>query len=219
MATLKVAIFVLCYNAVMATIVLVSQFTSVKEWVINFLNNKDVSKIAYIIDAKKPRLEVDPEYVFVDKSIFEEAGFEVIMIDLESTQDLERVFDGVDVIYVKGGNSFYLLNAMRQSGFDLFVEELLEKGLIYLGESAGAYVACPTIEMARWKHQDRDIVGLEDLTALGIVPFVVSAHYEDSLKETLEPHVKGCKYKVELLRDNEVIIYENQNPLKFEVNS
>lgn len=143
---------------------------------ISFLKSKNVRNVAYIMDAKKPRLLVEKDYIFKDKLAFEAAGLNVKMVDLESTESakLETVFEDVDAIYAKGGNSFYLLNAMRKSGFDKLINKLLDKGVIYIGESAGAYVACPTIEMAHWKHQDRDIVGLNDLTGLGIVPFLVS---------------------------------------------
>lgn len=192
----------------MRTILLLSQIDEVQNWLVAFLKDKGARNIAYIIDAKKPRLLVEKDYIFKDKLVFEAAGLGVKMVDLESVAgtDLETVFEDIDAIYVKGGNCFYLLNAMRKSGFDKIVNKLLNKGAIYVGESAGAYVACPTIEMAHWKHQDRDIVGLSDLTGLGIVPFLVSAHYTDELKSVLAPYIKACKYDVKLLKDNEVII-------------
>lgn len=194
----------------MRIVILLSQIDNAQSWLIQFLRDKSIHNIAYIMDAKKPRLLVEKDYIFKDKLAFEAAGLNVKMVDLESTESakLETVFENIDAIYVKGGNCFYLLNAMRKSGFDQLVNKLLDKGVIYIGESAGAYVACPTIEMAHWKHQDRDIVGLDDLTGLNILPFLVSVHYTDELKTVLEPYIKACKYDVKLIRNDELIISE-----------
>ena len=122
---------------------------------------------------------------------------------------MKNVFKDKDAIYMKGGNSFYLLNAMRKSGFDKLAPKLINDGTVYIGESAGAYVACPNIEMAHWKHQDKDIVGMDDLTGLNLVPFLVSAHYPEGLKPVLKPYIEDSKLEVRLLRDNELIIYED----------
>lgn len=194
----------------MKTILLLSHTYEVQDWLISFLKSKSVQNVAYIMDAKKPRLLVEKDYIFKDKLAFEAAGLNVKVVDLESTgsKNIEDTFKDIDAVYVKGGNSFCLLNAMRKSGFDQLVNKLLDRGVIYIGESAGAYVACPTIEMAHWKHQDRDIVGLDDLTGLGIVPFLVSVHYTDELKTVLAPYIEACKYDVKLLRDNELIIID-----------
>lgn len=177
----------------------------------SFFKTKNVQNIAYIMDAKRPRLIIEPDHVFKDKLAFEQAGLNVKFVELEAakSEDLEDTFKDIDAIYVKGGNSFYLLNAMRVSGFDKLVHELLDRGIIYVGESAGAYVACPTIEMAHWKHQDRDIVGMEDLTGLNLVPFLVSAHYTDELSDTLAPYIDECEHDVKLLRDGEAIVSED----------
>lgn len=195
----------------MRTILLLSQIDEVQDWLVAFLKEKNARNIAYIMDAKRPRLLVEKDYVFKDKLAFEAAGLNVKIVDLESTEStkLEAVFENIDAVYVKGGNSFYLLNAMRKSGFDQLVNKLLDKGVIYIGESAGAYVACPTIEMAHWKHQDRDIVGLDNLTGLNIIPFLVSVHYTDGLKTVLEPYIKACKYDVKLIRNDEVVLSED----------
>ena len=45
-----------------------------------------------------------------------------------------------------GGNSFLLLRAMKQSGFDKLIVPLVENDiLVYAGFSAGAVLATPTL--------------------------------------------------------------------------
>lgn len=193
----------------MPGVILISNFDSVKNWLVKQLHEKGVYKIAFIIDAKTPWIKLNPEYSFPDKAFFMAAGFDVTMVRLEDGRDIRESIMSADAIYVKGGNSFYLLDAMNKSGFKTIVDDVLRSGKLYVGESAGAYVACPTIEMANWKHQDRNIVELKDLRALALVPFLVSAHFVDSLREHIQQYVNECEYEVELLRDEDVIVYED----------
>lgn len=111
-----------------------------------------------------------------------------------------------DVIYMNGGNTFYLLDQIRKSGFDKVIEELLDKGKIYVGVSAGSYVACSTIEMATWRHQDRDRFGLKDLNGLNLVPFLVSVHFEEKYRSIIDEAAKTTKYPVIVLNDKQAVL-------------
>ncbi|MFA4996313.1 MAG: Type 1 glutamine amidotransferase-like domain-containing protein [Patescibacteria group bacterium] len=193
------------------TLLLLSHCSEAQGWLINFLHERKVNKIAYIMDAKRPRFSIDPNHVLKDKTNFEEAGFKVKLIELGvlGPEEAKDQFEGCDAIYVKGGNTFWLLNAMKKSGFNKMVHGLVNKGVIYIGESAGSYVACPTIEMAQWKNQDKNIIKLKDLTALGLVPFLITAHYKKELEPIIRPKIEKCKYKVKKLTDQELILVED----------
>ena len=84
-----------------------------------------------------------------------------------------------DVLYVQGGNTFYLLEEMRRSGADRIIQELVAaRGAVYCGVSAGSIVAGPEIAVAGWSPDwDRNEVGLTDLTGLHLVHFILSPHY------------------------------------------
>lgn len=77
-------------------------------------------------------------------------GINTVEITLEESRqsDLELRFSGIDAVYVAGGNTFYLLHHARQSGFDKLLPALLERGLVYIGSSAGSVIAGNTIEIA-----------------------------------------------------------------------
>ena len=82
--------------------------------------------------------------------------------------------DQADLIVVGGGNTFQLLRECRQRGIlPRIKQRLLDKTAKYLGWSAGANLACPSIKTTN----DMPIVDPGGLDALGLVPFQINSHY------------------------------------------
>ena len=77
---------------------------------------------------------------------------------------------------------------------------------MYVGVSAGSYIACPTIEAATWKHQDRNSVGITDFTALGLVQFLITAHFEEKYKAIVDQAAKSTKYPIIALTDRQAVL-------------
>ncbi len=94
-----------------------------------------------------------------------------------------------DVIWVNGGNTFYLLDVARNTGFMKVVDDLVRnKGVRYGGTSAGSIMASPTIKAAGCGGEgaDRNTVGLTNLTSFEFIPFVMHVHYDPvTEKDTL----------------------------------
>src|SRR4051794_23937226 len=76
-------------------------------------------------------------------------------------------------LYVGGGNTFRLLDALYRLGLLGVLGERGGAGVPYLGVSAGTNVACPTVQTAN----DMPITLPPNLGALGLVPFQVNPHY------------------------------------------
>jgi len=164
-------------------------------------------KLAFIPTAGDPYGDNKP-WMDADRAELVELGFLVTDFDLKDKNetDTRAELSKYDVIFVAGGNVYYLLDYARKSGFLTVVRELVNNGTIYIGSSAGSYLACPTIEAAGWKHADRNVVGLKDLRALGLVDFIVVAHYEPELSEDIEAHKKSTKYPVIILTDQQMVV-------------
>ena len=145
-----------------------------------------------------------------DRDKLVEMGFKIIDLPLKNRvkDEVEKILKKADVIFVAGGNTFYLLEQTRASGFIELTPKLVNNGIIYIGSSAGSYLACPTIEVANWKHQDRNIVGLTDLTALSLVPFLMSVHYNPEYDDSLKQGIAQTKYPVKILTDNQALIVQ-----------
>jgi dipeptidase E len=191
----------------MKVLLLTSAGMRVKEEILKILPKPaNQIKIAHIITAAK--VENDISYLVRDKQQMIKAGFQVEDIDIagQSEEQIRESLKDKDIIYVQGGNIFYLLRCVRESGFDRVVKELISQGILYIGVSAGSYIACPTIEMALWKHQDRNNFGLTDLTGLNLVPFLVSVHYKSEYRQILKEMVGKSKYPVKILTDEQMLL-------------
>src|SRR3989344_1805661 len=141
---------------------------------------KDIS-VSYITTASFGE-EGDKSWVNNAKKQLQSLGIsniEDLDIRGKNSKDLYETLSQKDIILVNGGNTFYILKYSRESGFDKVVKRLINEGKIYIGVSAGSYIACPTIEQSHWKHQDRS---------------------------SLEEGVKTTKYPVVALHDTQAVL-------------
>ncbi len=155
----------------------------------------------------------DAPYIKVDKQRLVELGFKKITeIDLrkEDEESLKGKMKALDVIFVAGGNTFYLMKYIRESGFDKLVKPFLDKGGIYLGVSAGSCVATPDFSEVQWKHLgDINSVGLKDLRGLGVVNFLISPHYIPEHEAIISENKNRVSLPIFALTDSQAILVEN----------
>ena len=173
---------------------------------------RDKVKWAYITTAGKS--VPDTTYIEKHEQRMQHLGWDFEELDLDGkiADELREIFKGKDAINMLGGNSFYLLKSIRESGFSEVLNEFLERGGVYCGSSAGAYVACPTIEVATWrKPQKFDHRGVTDLSAMNLVPFLIVAHCTPEIEAMIKPWQEQTMYPVKLLTDQQAIIVTNGN--------
>ncbi|MBA3723871.1 MAG: Type 1 glutamine amidotransferase-like domain-containing protein [Candidatus Levybacteria bacterium] len=146
-----------------------------------------------------------------DRKKLQEMGFIVFDIPLKDTPErlLRKELSGVDCIFVAGGNTFYLLEHAQKSGFTTVARELVQKGVIYIGSSAGSVLAGPNIEPVK-VFDDPDIAQLDSYTGLGFVDFIALPHYvsgDSTYKKVIEDY-KGKYTFVPLSNEQAVIATE-----------
>ena len=108
-------------------------------------------------------------YVAKAQARFEEMGYQLYAIDGPAA------LDAADAIFVGGGNTFRLLKALQDLDLVPAIRRKAREGIPYVGSSAGANVAGPTIKTTK----DMPIVQPSSFEALGLVPFQISPHYLD----------------------------------------
>lgn len=157
------------------------------------------------------------DFVYADRDALIKMGMSVIEVDLKTTTgaELEKALSNIDVLLVAGGNTFYLLDQVKKSGFDVLVKQLVEKGVIYIGSSAGSILCCPTIVGATRFDDPKDAPDLSDYTGLSLVDFILIPHahkgkYKTRIQQTTEEMV-NLGYKVITLTDNQAISVERDS--------
>lgn len=132
------------------------------------------------------------------------------------TNELRSRLKEYGLIWVRGGNCFVLLRAMRESGFDEIIKEYKGNNeMVYGGYSAGVCVITPTlkgIELA----DDAEIIpeGYKNQTfwdGIGLINYSFAPHYKsdhpesEAINKTVEYFIEN-KILFRAVKDGEVII-------------
>jgi len=104
---------------------------------------------------------------------FSEMGIEVD--SLHHYRDAKRKVKEAKAIVVGGGNTFRLIKMIQQLDIIETVRYRVLDGIPYVGWSAGANVACPTI----CTTNDMPIVEPDNFSAFNLVRFQINPHYLD----------------------------------------
>lgn len=198
----------------MKKLFLSSYFAFVSDLLLPLLpKNPKELKLAFIPTASD--LYKFKPWFYGDKIKLKLMGFNIIEVDIKNKtkkQLLDELKD-IDVLFVSGGNTYYLLEHVKKSGFDEVVRELVTKGVIYIGSSAGSVLACPTVEHIE-DLDDKTKVSLTSLDGIGLIDFLILPHYGDSKYESKLQHImkkwSNKKYKIQTLSNKQVIIINNK---------
>jgi dipeptidase E len=161
--------------------------------------------LCYIPTASDP--SEDKRYVKKNQDRLHKLGFKITNVDIK-TSSLTNAINDFNIVFVEGGNTFYLLKHVRDSGFDSAIKKFLDRGGIYVGSSAGSMIAGLNIESAGWKHTNRNIVDLKDLTAMKLVPFVISVHVDDKNIGLIRRCASKVSYPVIALTDQQALLVD-----------
>jgi dipeptidase E len=113
------------------------------------------------------------EYEERVSEVFGSLGFRVSSI--HRMRDGKAAVREADGIVVGGGNTFALLARMYEHDLLELIREKIGSGTPYIGWSAGANLACPTIMTTN----DMPVIQPPSLRALNLVPFQVNPHYHE----------------------------------------
>lgn len=151
-------------------------------------------------------------WFYEDRDKLIEMGFKVKDVDIKNKteKELTEELKNIDVIFVSGGNTFYLLEKTLESGFDKVLKKLIHKGIVYIGSSAGSVLLCPTIEVIKELDDPKAAPKLKSYKGLGIVDFLILPHFGDEKYKqkykTIINEWKDRGYELKLLTNNQAII-------------
>jgi len=104
---------------------------------------------------------------------FQRMGYDLASIHM--SDDPHEAIREAEAIVIGGGNTFHLLHKLEERNLLTPIRDSVEAGTPFIGWSAGANVACPSIKTTN----DMPIVEPMSLNALGLVPFQINPHYVD----------------------------------------
>lgn len=167
------------------------------------LLKKPTGQIHAIFIPTASRTEDELKYVEESRQELVDLGINnITTLNLDRKVTAEEI-NSADVIYVCGGNTFYLLQKIRESGLDQLLPSY--SGL-YIGVSAGSIVVGPNIEVSGpWDEND---VNLLDTTGMKIVDFAVIPHYQRKDRTIVQELKNRVDYEIVELTDNQAILIE-----------
>lgn len=153
-----------------------------------------------------------------------ERGYNIDIIELTALEPaaIKTALESVDVIFVGGGNAFYLSYLMQKKGMFDYFHELLETK-VYAGISAGSMVAADSLRMSSQALGHDEILTDEDLDDLGptgessgktlhLVDFVVKPHFNspEHIEVRNEEYIRSVANRV----NKPIYAIDDQSALK-----
>lgn len=172
-------------------------------------NNPSIVKVLFIPTAS--RTEDELYYVEESRKELLDVGIKeenIIIYNLDYTISND-VLDEISVVYVCGGNTFYLLNKIREVKFDSVLNKLMQNGVLYVGASAGSLVVGPNINIP--DYSDTNDICISDFNGLNITDIVVVPHYLEKQKERIDEAKKITKYPIVPLTDSQALLIIDGN--------
>jgi dipeptidase E len=117
------------------------------------------------VDRSYDEIEADVAAAFVK--------FGLTVVGVHRSADPVQAIREATGIAVAGGNTFALLKRIYENGLFAPIRERVAAGIPYIGWSAGANVACPTIRTTN----DMAIVMPSSMEGFGFVPFQINPHF------------------------------------------
>jgi dipeptidase E len=140
--------------------------------------------------------------------------FKIIDVDIcnEKHDDISGKLESVDIIFIAGGNVFYLLQEMKKNWVDGLIKTLVENWKIYIWSSAWSVVVWPDIGIVRSLDNPQDATDLSSYGWIGLVDYSIIPHCDNiKFKEKIEKIFKdnvNYKYPIIKLNDNQAIFIE-----------
>lgn len=154
-----------------------SSFNDVYQFLENFYGESVKGKtVAFIATASL--VEDYTKYVDDDRKAFIDLGIIIKDLDIigKHQNEISKVFSESDMIFVSGGNTFYLLQELKKSNADQLIIDEIKKGKLYIGSSAGSIILSKDILYVDKMDDKRKATELENFLGLNMVDFYTLPH-------------------------------------------
>jgi dipeptidase E len=185
-------------------------------WATKLGVNPDKLTAAFIDTAADVYNKAEADWLKADRNSLTDLGLNVTDYSLVGKTKSQLIDDlaKFDVLFVSGGNTFYLLEHANKSGFTQLIKEDYFNDKIYIGSSAGSVLLSNNIEVIKFLD-DPQKANLDNYNGVGIFNFTILPHWgSDKFKEK---YLKAIDYaylnsiQAFALPDNQYILSENNS--------
>lgn len=170
----------------------------------------DPARVRMLFIPTAGNLDKDVWWIDKDRDVLAKMGFQITELDISTAtqEDMKTHLDASEIIYVAGGNTFYLLKQLQDTGFGELLKKYITKGGLYAGASAGAIIAGPDIGPISSIEEPELVNGLTSTIGLGLVDIVPVPHYDmasrsDKIDKIIDKYRDD--YEMVLLTDDQAI--------------
>jgi dipeptidase E len=183
----------------MKKLFLASSFKDVANIFADFEKDLKGKRVTFIPTASK--VEKVVFYVNSGKKALQKLGLIIDELDIStaSNDEINSKLRNNDFIYITGGNTFFLLQELKKTGADKIIIDEINKGKLYIGESAGAIVTSANVEYAKRMDDVKKAPNLTEFSGLNLVDFYVIPHYTNfPFEKTVEKIIEDYSSKLNL---------------------
>ncbi len=176
-----------------------------KEQFYRIINKEEIKdkKVLYITTASDGENDSDKSWMDNEYKTILNLGFEEKNIYEYKIGQKEININNFDVIYIIGGNTFYLMDMIRKYNFDKVIKNAIDNGIIYIGSSAGSIILGNSVKYAL--PFDENNVDVKDFTGLKVIDGIIIPH-ANKKEEFINKVKEEIGDRVYLLYDEDGII-------------
>ncbi len=168
------------------------------------LGHNNSLKTAFIVTPVEGDDQSDLSWVEEERVGLRKNGFDIFdyTITGKSLTQIRKDLSDIEVLYISGGNEFYLKEKSNASGFETFVREFVTSGKIYIGTSCGSIIAGSDMSPLLKLTDPQTLSQPVDTKGFGLVNF------------TILPHWGGSEFRERWLHTESLsLMYKTESPL------
>ena len=128
----------------------------------------------------------------------------------EKKDKIIKILEATDLLYISGGNSFFLLQEIEKKDLKEVISEKISRGMIYVGESAGAIISAQDIGYSALMDDQSNAQHLKSTAELGLISKYIVPHFGEI------PFVESAQAIVDKYTDLDLLLMDNHTAVLYQ---
>jgi dipeptidase E len=194
-------------------LILASELTDILNKIMPTLQKMDVRSVLCIPTAANVYALDKRAWQTEEINALRGLGLEVEIFDLEgkSFDEVQAKLNAYQAVYVTGGNTYFLLEHMLNSGFTRALAGWTGQDKVFIGSSAGAVVACPRIDYIEKMDEPKKST-LTEFVGLNLYPYFMVPHADHTeygpIAQKIVRDWQNKGHKMVALNDDQVLLWD-----------